>query len=303
MLKALLIVLTLPLLTISASAETITSGSAGLSYSSGFVRGVMNFSGPNFSVYGGGRNLVGFGSVPCLGEGDIGVCASGNIIQLSAKSGSWSMGDMWGSMTIDGKGYTFGSTGIGYIEFTGGSATIPFNGSSTIILSAPFSMRGYLRSGIYPIVGLGLSGSGTAQLILNKMANGQYNFEGISYTFTMPVLSVAVDIKPGDYPNAIHLVESGGTVPVAILSTTAFDASLIDPVTVTVAGAPVKLKPNGRPMSSLEDVNGDGLLDLIVHVWTEALQLTNIDSEAQVQGKTFDREWMIRGSDSIVVVP
>ena len=303
MLKIFLILLTIPLLTASASAETITSGSAGLSYSSGFVRGTMNFSGPNFSVFGGGRNLVGYGMIPCLEEGGIGVCAPGQAIQLSATSGSWSWSDMWGSMTVDGKGYSFDSNGSGYIEFTGGSVTLPFSGASTIILTAPFSMKGYLRSGIFPIVGLPLSGSGTAQLMLSKSSNGLYYSSNISYAFTMPVLSVAVDIKPGEYPNAINIVESRGTTPVAILSTTAFDASVVDPTTITVAGSPVKLKQNGRPMSSLKDVNSDGLLDLVVHVWTEALQLTNTATEAMVEGKTFDRECMIRGSDSIVVVP
>jgi len=51
-------------------------------------------------------------------------------------------------------------------------------------------------------------------------------------------------------------------MPVAILSTPTFDARTVDSTTVTLASAPVALKGKGRPMTSFEDVNGDGLLDL-----------------------------------------
>ena len=74
---------------------------------------------------------------------------------------------------------------------------------------------------------------------------------------------VTTDIKPGTRPNSINL-GSGGTVPVAIFSTASFDATRVDPLTVTLASAPVKLKGKGTHMSSSEDVNGDGRSDLLV---------------------------------------
>ncbi|MBI4685573.1 MAG: SBBP repeat-containing protein [Nitrospirae bacterium] len=114
------------------------------------------------------------------------------------------------------------------------------------------------------------------------------------------VIIVTIDIKPGSNPNSINL-GSGGTVPVAILSTTTFDATTVDPMTVTLASAPVKLKGKGTPMASLADVNEDGLLDLIVHVTTEALQLTQTDTTAILEGKTFNGN-SIRGSDTIRVI-
>jgi hypothetical protein len=115
-----------------------------------------------------------------------------------------------------------------------------------------------------------------------------------------PVIEVAIDIKPGSFPNSINL-GSNGTVPVAIFSDTAFDATTVDPSTITLASAPVKLKGNGTLMSSFQDVNNDGIMDLVVHVSTRALQLTNIDTEAQVAGQTFDGTAMT-GSDSVRVV-
>lgn len=114
-------------------------------------------------------------------------------------------------------------------------------------------------------------------------------------------LEVAIDIKPGSFPNSINL-GSGGTVPVAILSTSTFDATKVDPLTVTLASAPVKLKGKGKPMASFEDVSGDNLLDLVVHVDTTALQLSETDTLANLEGKTFDGI-EIRGSDSVRVVP
>lgn len=113
-------------------------------------------------------------------------------------------------------------------------------------------------------------------------------------------IEVVIDIKPGSFPNSINL-GSNGTVPVAIFSDTAFDATTVDPTTVTLASAPVKLKGNGTLMASFKDVNGDGLMDLVVHVSTQALQLTNTDTEAQIEGQTYDGA-SIQGTDSVRVV-
>ncbi len=54
-------------------------------------------------------------------------------------------------------------------------------------------------------------------------------------------------------------------------------------------------------MSSTENINGDALLDLVVHVSTQALQLSETDTEAVLEGKTFNGT-SIRGTDSVRVV-
>lgn len=115
------------------------------------------------------------------------------------------------------------------------------------------------------------------------------------------VVTVQIDIKPGSFPNSINL-GSGGTVPIAIFSTNTFDATTVDPTTVTLAGAEVKLRGNGMSMASVQDVNDDGLLDLVVHVSTEAFQLSETDTEAVLEGQTFSGT-PIRGTDSVRVVP
>jgi hypothetical protein len=55
-------------------------------------------------------------------------------------------------------------------------------------------------------------------------------------------------------------------------------------------------------MSSSEDVNGDDLLDLVVHVETETLELSETDTEAVLEGETYDGT-RIRGVDTVRVVP
>lgn len=116
-----------------------------------------------------------------------------------------------------------------------------------------------------------------------------------------PVITVIIDIKPGTFPNSINL-GSGGSVPVAIVSTASFDATIVDPLTVTLAGATVALKGKGTPMASFQDVNGDSLLDLVVHVSTKALQLSDGDTVAVLEAQTFGGT-RIRGTDLVRIVP
>jgi hypothetical protein len=115
------------------------------------------------------------------------------------------------------------------------------------------------------------------------------------------VIEVDIDIKPGSDPNSINL-GSKGTIPVAILSTEDFDATTVDPETVELAGATVGTKgKSDRLMASIEDVNGDGRLDLVVHIETEELASIPGDTEAILTGLTYGGT-PIEGSDSIRIV-
>ncbi|MHC4171626.1 MAG: hypothetical protein ACYTBX_09170 [Planctomycetota bacterium] len=91
-----------------------------------------------------------------------------------------------------------------------------------------------------------------------------------------PELKVAIDIKPGSDDNVVNL-GSNGVVPVSILSGdlsdgTFFDATLVEPDSIQLAGATVAIRGQGTNYLITErDVNGDGLIDLEVKVDTENL--------------------------------
>ena len=113
-------------------------------------------------------------------------------------------------------------------------------------------------------------------------------------------MEVDSDIKPGSDPNSINM-GSNGLIPVAILSTSDFDATDVDPETVSSAGADVGVRGKGdKLMASIEDVNGDTLPDLVVHI-ENALDLSEGQAEATLTGYTFGGI-SIQGPDSINIV-
>ena len=72
---------------------------------------------------------------------------------------------------------------------------------------------------------------------------------------------VQIDVKPGSDSNPINLA-SQGVIAVAILTSEDFDASFVDAGSVLFAGA-------SAVHNALEDVDGDGDLDLVLHFRTQ----------------------------------
>jgi uncharacterized delta-60 repeat protein len=82
------------------------------------------------------------------------------------------------------------------------------------------------------------------------------------------VTSVQIDIRPGSDSNPDNLA-SNGMISVAILSAVGFDAQSVDVTSIIFAGA-------HAAQSSFEDVNGDGLLDLVVFFRTQDTTLRSL---------------------------
>jgi hypothetical protein len=134
--------------------------------------------------------------------------------------------------------------------------------------------------------------SGPWGLNPNPVVRGAFQVEG-----TLVGVVVGIEIKPGEFPNPIN-VRSAGKTPVAILSDGSFDAASIDPASVRF-GATGHEAASAR--ASLEDVDGDGDLDLVLHFPTAHSGLRCGDTAALVTGVTSSGT-PIRGADSIVTV-
>lgn len=109
--------------------------------------------------------------------------------------------------------------------------------------------------------------------------------------------AVAIDIKPGSDPNAIN-PKSQGVVPVALRGAAGFDVRQVDVATVRLGpGEAAPQKPEGR----YEDVNRDGLPDLVLHFPTQAIGLRCWDTALFLTGRLRDGTAIV-GSDAVVAV-
>lgn len=116
---------------------------------------------------------------------------------------------------------------------------------------------------------------------------------------TALAVQVDIDIKPGDFPNSIN-PRNNGKIPAAILSSPGFDApTQVDPSTLTFGRT-------GDEQSlafcrGSEDVNGDGLLDLVCHFETQASGFQPGDTQGILRGRTHDGT-ALEGTDSVNVI-
>jgi uncharacterized repeat protein (TIGR01451 family) len=110
-------------------------------------------------------------------------------------------------------------------------------------------------------------------------------------------LVVVIDIKPGSFPNSIN-PRSEGVIPVAILTTASFDATAVDPRSVQFGPTGAR---EAHEKGHVEDADGDGDLDLVLHFGTQDTGIVCRTTAASLTGQTFAGQ-AIEGSDSIRTV-
>lgn len=142
--------------------------------------------------------------------------------------------------------------------------------------------------GGFPILNLDLDGDGKtdAQFVPSE-----------SFTGDDPI-EEPLDIKPGSADNPINL-SSKGVTPLAILSTPSFDATQIDISSVRIGRTGAT--PTDKQLG-IEDVNGDGKLDAVLHFATQSAGIQKSDTVLCLTGKT-RAGVSFHGCDAIRIVP
>lgn len=114
---------------------------------------------------------------------------------------------------------------------------------------------------------------------------------------------VNIDISPGNDANSVNCTNPKALIPVAILTTAAFDAMAVDHTTVLFEGASESHinRKSGQPLRHEEDVDNDGDRDLIFHFRLSSTSLTCASTQATLAGRTF-AGLAITGSDSVHMV-
>ena len=142
--------------------------------------------------------------------------------------------------------------------------------------------------------------SAAALLISEAYALLRFNTEYLLDQLPSPELIIDIDIKPGSDPNSINCKNQNGMIPVAILTTDTFEASTVDPLTVRFGRTGTEAS-EAHNKGHIEDADGDGDLDMVLHFRFGDTGIQCGDTEATLTGQTNDGK-QIRGTDAIQTV-
>jgi hypothetical protein len=127
---------------------------------------------------------------------------------------------------------------------------------------------------------------------------------------TVPYVVIDIDILPGSLENPLNM-KSGGNIPIAILGTADLDVADIDASSLTLGDGtgpdtPVAMKNNGTVEAYMEDVNRDGMMDLVAMFSMPDLvsngDITDASTELVLRGFLTDACTNVLGSDIVTVL-
>jgi len=112
---------------------------------------------------------------------------------------------------------------------------------------------------------------------------------------------VDIDIKPGSDPNCFNN-DGNGVIPVAILGSADFNVTQIDASTVQLEGMAIRaVGKSNKLLAHIEDVNEDGIEDLVVQIEDTDGTFSSGDTIATVTGNLLNGI-QFEGSDTICIV-
>lgn len=121
-----------------------------------------------------------------------------------------------------------------------------------------------------------------------------------------PPMEVVIDVRPGSDTNKINL-STKGLLPVAVLSTSDFDATLFTPEMAHLSDASSAMGCSGAEAVrwTYTDVNGDGWIDLLFFFRIQDLHLTPSTTEVMLMAHGTYNGTMIHleGTDTVTVKP
>lgn len=226
-----------------------------------------------------------------------------NHFRIDAGSGEVSF---WGTEVVPVGDYTAGTwcTVRAELDFTNGTAALWFNSDEPVLENVPINPKEFDDPDVGHVL-LNQWGVATDDCLEYPWVNfsNVVYFDDVAVWESSTTLEVDISITPGGNPNSVNL-KSKGLLPVAVFGTESFDASQIDPATVTFAGASVAVKgKHDKLMARLEDINGDGLLDMLLQFPVQELDPAQIqDGFAVLSGATYGGD-TFEGKDVIVILP
>jgi hypothetical protein len=183
-----------------------------------------------------------------------------------------------------------------------------FHGMTQFVFSSPISL---VQDDGYVIDVMLLEGSASiassfeqegysdGKMYINGINTPTDNSDVIFQTgLTQPDL---IDIKTRSSDECIN-IKSANTVKVVINSSDIFDATMVDPATVSLAGAGVKTTgKNGKYHCKEGHVNNDELLDLVCSIDIRQLMIEEGEFTVGLEAETFDGI-SIHGEDTLCFV-
>jgi hypothetical protein len=118
-------------------------------------------------------------------------------------------------------------------------------------------------------------------------------------------VALDIDVKPGNGDETDPINPGAkGNIPVAVYSTDDFDATMLDVSTLRFGSAAMVDADGGASVAHgghHEDVDGDGLVDLMLHFPSEDAGFADGDTEAKLVGQTEDGIEAV-GTDAVRIV-